>query len=302
MTACTNKVNYIDLSGGFLSMRLNRNVLFPSLIAAGAAIFVLLILPFFLQVQPSITYFPEHARLHYTAAETKLSAIPQDKLLKWSVSSQTVEKNDLMQDFSLLFRNNRLVSIINHWQKNVSELSATKEMPLSSGYYVGLTVHQAELHIGQSIYGKEILSQDFLIVTPKNGSYSAFREPTTSEQVKQISHYAQKTEAERSALLRKASEKYGFQLTDYRVVPLDELTAESFQRIFPFGEKKAERITGQLWEGIYKTYVKGIQLTPEQGEPALGSSMPLLLIAPDHMLIVIETAEQQILLLRQNFS
>jgi hypothetical protein len=302
MTACTNKVNYIDLSGGFLSMRLNRNTLFPSLIAIGTAIFVLLILPVLLQVQPSITYFPEHARLRYIAAETKLRAIPQDKLLKWSVSSQTVEKNDLMQDFSLLYRNNRLVSIINYWQKNVRELSATKEMPLSSGHYVGLTVHQAELHIGQSIYGKEILSQDFLIVTPKNGTFSAFREPTTSEQVNLISRYTQETEAERTTLLRNASKKYGFQLSDYRVVPLDELTAESFQHIFPFGEKKAERITGQLWEGLYKTYVKGIQLTPEQGEPAFGSSMPLLLIAPDHMLIVIETARQQIVLLRQNFS
>jgi hypothetical protein len=273
-----------------------------TLLIAAVTIFTLFIFPSLLMDRPTITYFPENPRIRYVKAETNLNIRPEGQIMSLHVSSQTNETNDLMQDFSLLYRNNRLVSILNHWQKNTRQLSSSKELELSSGFYSALSVHQAERHIDQSIYGKEQLSQDFLMVVPSNGSLHAFREPKSTVEANQLSSYTRELDTDRRELLRKAAEQYGFRLSDYRVVPLDALTGESVSRIFPFEEKKSERITGQLWEGLYKNYVRGIQLTQGQRVQALGSTMPLLLIAQDHMLIIIETATHQIILLRQNFS
>jgi hypothetical protein len=279
-----------------------KKVQFLTLLIAAVTIFTLFIFPHLLMDRPTITYFPENPRIRYVKAETNLNIQPEDKIMRLHVSSQTNETNDLMQDFSLLYRNNRLVSILNRWQKNTRQLSSSKELELSSGFYTALSVHQAERHIDQSIYGKEQLSQDFLMVVPSNGSFRAFREPKSTVEANQLSNYTRELDTSRRELLRKAAERYEFRLSDYRVVPLDALTGESVSRIFPFEEKKSERITGQLWEGLYKNYVRGIQLTQGQHVQALGSTMPLLLIAQDHMLIIIETATRQIVLLRQNFS
>ncbi|MCO7176511.1 hypothetical protein ACFP7A_13555 [Sporolactobacillus kofuensis] len=283
-------------------MRLRKDKLISLLLVLATALITLVILPLFLSVRPSITYFPAHERLHYLYAKTNLSINNDDQTFKWVVASQTAEKNNLMQDFSLLYRDNRLVSVNNNWQKNVAQLYSEKFLPLSPGHYISLTVHQAELHIGESIYGKEVLSQDYLFVTRKNGAFTGFREPITTQQATLLSTTSLKTEMARAALLHKASQQYGIQLDHYHIVPLDALTSKSITRLFPFDEKKAERITGQLWEGLYKAYIRGIQITSEQGQPGIGSSMPLLLIASDHMLIIIENADHQIVLLKQNFS
>ncbi|MCO7128307.1 hypothetical protein NIE88_21505 [Sporolactobacillus shoreicorticis] len=282
-------------------MRLKRVQILTLLITA-AAVFSLLIFPFLLLDRPTITYFPEHPRIQYVTTATHLAFVPENQLLRLQTASETKERNELMQDFSLLYRNNQLVAILNRWQKNVSELSASKELDMSPGFYVGLTVHQAERHIDHSIYGKEQLSQDYLMAVKTNGTYHLYREPKTTDEANQLSQYTRELGESRNKTLRRAAARYGFQLSDYRVVPLDALTGESFTHIFPFGREKAERITGQLWEGLYKNYVRGIQLAQAQSESPLGSTMPLLLIAQDHMLIVFETANRQTVLLKQNFS
>ncbi|MCQ2008411.1 MAG: hypothetical protein ABF629_08310 [Sporolactobacillus sp.] len=279
-----------------------KKVQILTLLITAAAVFSLLVFPFLLLDRPTITYFPDNPRISFVTAATHLEFIPENQLLRMRTASETKERNDLMQDFSLLYRNNQLVAIVNRWQKNVRQLSSSKELDMLPGFYVGLTVHQAEQHIDQSIFGKEQLSQDYLMAIKTNGSFHLYREPRTPEEANRLSKYTRELGVSREQMLRRAAAQYGFQVSDYRVIPLDALTGDSLTHIFPFGKEKAERITGQLWEGLYKNYVRGIQLTQTQAESPLGSTMPLLLVAQDHMLIIFETANQQIMLLKQNFS
>lgn len=282
-------------------MHKKKALVLPLLIAI-TTIFTLIVFPYLLSDRPTITYFPGHERIRFLKMETQLQSDRDTGTLQLDTFSRTQEKNNLMQNFSLLYRNNQLVSILNHWEKNTAVLSSIKETGLEPGFYEGLTVHQAELHLNESIYGRERYSQDQLMVLKQNGSYSAFRQPSNRQEALAFADYNRRVEQQRTQLLQRVAQNDHIRISDYRVIPLNELTDKTLTKVFPFSEAKAERIAGQLWEGLYKNFVRGIQLTQEQGVQAIGSTLPLLLIAPDHMLIVIRAQSGQMVLLRQNFS
>ncbi|MCL1630382.1 hypothetical protein M3N64_00225 [Sporolactobacillus sp. CPB3-1] len=277
-----------------------RKNLFISLLIIAVALFTLM-LPFLLSDRAAITYFPDNPRIRFTKSDTHLSIMTDEQLLHLSVQSQTIETNQLIQNFSLLYRNNRLIAILNHWQRNTNQLISARDARIRSGFYNALTVHQAELHINSDIYGKERLSQDYLIVSA-SGRH-AFRHPKTPDEANQLSSHTRQIDLERKQLLGRAAAHYHFSPDHYRIVSLDMLTDESKTRIFPFfNEKTVERIVGQLWEGLYKNFIRGIQLTEGQSESPLGSTVPLLLIADDHMLVIIESSDHHLIMLKQNFT
>ncbi|WP_100488609.1 hypothetical protein [Sporolactobacillus pectinivorans] len=270
-------------------------------IIGGIALFLLNAGPNFFGARPVITYFPDNGAIVYQKTETHLNFIDTNSQLEWTVQSKINRQAYLIQDFSLLYRNNRLIATINHWKRNEQSLSETRQLEAQPGFYQSLSVHQAELHIDNQIYGKEELSADQLFIWNNSGKLDSFKEPRSAGEKEVFSNAQKKWANSQSGLLERAASQYGFNLAGYQIVPLNQLTASSYNQIFPFSREKAQRITGQLWEGVYKAIIRGLQTPQGTIEPAAGSRLPILLVGSNHLLIVIETEDKQIVLLKQLF-
>ncbi|TGA99611.1 hypothetical protein E4665_04640 [Sporolactobacillus shoreae] len=266
-----------------------------------AAVFLLQTKSAFFGSRPVITYFPDNGSIIYKKAWTRLNPGNRNKQLEWTVHSEINRPAYFMQDFSLLYANGRLIATINYWKRNERSLSESRQLNALPGFYQSLSVHQAEVHVNDQIFGKEVLSSDQLYLWKNGGKLAAFKEARTAAEEEITASYQDRLVKSQSDLLKRTASKYGFNLNGYRIVPLNELTESSFNQIFPFSREKAMRITGQLWEGIYKAVVNGLQTPQGTFEAAAGSRIPVLLIGEDHLLIVIETADKQIILLKQLF-
>jgi hypothetical protein len=241
----------------------------------------------------AITWFPDNKQIIFTKAETRLNAVPQSRQMNWAVDSELREKVYLVQQFSMLYQNNRLIGTINHWKRNEQSLTDLRTLTAVPGFYQSLTVHQGELHSDEKIFGKEILSEDQLFLYQEGAVLQAVSRPTGS--------YLKQLNEQQKHLISQAQKQYHFLTDNYRVLPLSELTEKNMDQLFPFGADKAQRIAGRLWEGIYRMMVRGIETPQGFTIPAAGSSMPILLVGNDHLLVIIEAADHQIALLKQQF-
>ncbi|WKB36937.1 hypothetical protein QS257_09015 [Terrilactibacillus sp. S3-3] len=79
------------------------------------------------RLQESMTNYPDDSKLHYQSAETRLSMLPRPARFNWQVESAVNKKVYLRQDLSLLYRNNRLYAIMNHWQTQSRLLGKKKK-------------------------------------------------------------------------------------------------------------------------------------------------------------------------------
>ncbi|WP_010632186.1 hypothetical protein [Sporolactobacillus vineae] len=251
--------------------------------------------------RPAITWFPESEQIVFEKAETRLRDLPDSDQIEWTVDSQLQNSVYLIQHFSLLYKNNRLVGMINHWKNNEQSLSDRRTPEAVPGFYQSLTVHQGELHSDDKIFGKEILSESRLFLYQDGEIRHAFTVPKDIREKKMWAGYMKGQKERQKQLIFQAQKIARFNPADYRIVPLSELTEQSISQLFPFGKVKAERITGRLWEGIYRMIVGGIETQQGRTVPAAGSTMPLLLIGKDHLLLIVETADHQIVLLKQLF-
>lgn len=251
--------------------------------------------------RPAITWFPESKLIVFDKAETRLHQLPASGRIDWTVDSRLREKVYLLQNFSLLYRNNHLVGTMNHWKNNKRSLFDLRTVTAAPGLYQSLSVHQGELHKEDKIFGKEVLSGDQLFVFHDGETQHAFTYPGNDREKKMLEDYLRKQKAQQELLIHQAQKLAHFIPEDYRIMPLSDLTGQNIPELFPFGRDKAERIAGRLWEGIYRMAVRGIETQQGATVPAAGSTMPLLLIGKDHLLVIVETADHQIVLLKQMF-
>ncbi|RYL91605.1 hypothetical protein EWI07_10920 [Sporolactobacillus sp. THM7-4] len=275
-------------------------VLLP-LFAALTAVVLFAFHYFYMAARQSITYFPEDMNSHYTTASTRLYLSPDGNMLNWLVRSRISHRSYLRQDFSLLYKNNRLFTMINYWRRGEVELFQKKVFKTEPGYFQSLSLHHSELHYGETILGKDASSEDHLIVQGQQEHFTSFKTAESLEEKEWLDQYNDKIADERSGVIRKAVAAYGIRLSDYQVFSLADLVTAPGRVLSSFNKKTARRITSQLWEGIYKTFLRGIQTSSGRVESAQGSRMPILLVAGDHLLIIIETEDHQIALLKQSF-
>ncbi|WP_353948001.1 hypothetical protein ABNN70_12705 [Sporolactobacillus sp. Y61] len=251
------------------------------------------------QDRPAITYFPATGSITFNQAETRLKQ--ENNRVNWSVGSSVNRRVYLLQDFSILYKNNRLIAIINHWERNRISLFKSRSVKIDPGFYESLSMHQAEVHEDDLIYGKITRSADRIYAGQIGGKLYTFKQARSKREIKLRQSYHNKINKEQSDLLAEAVKQYGIAREKYHVFPLSELFSKSSDEVFPSSGEGAQRISGQLMEGIYTTMVRGIQTPDGRLQSPVGSLMPLLLIGPDHLLVVIQTSNYQIALLRQQF-
>jgi hypothetical protein len=251
--------------------------------------------------RPAITWFPESGQIVFQKAETRLRYLPESNRIEWAVDSKLQGSVYLIQNFSLLYKDYRLVGTINHWKNREQSLSDRRTSAAVPSLYQGLTVHQGELHSDEKIFGKEVLSQSRLFLYQDGQIRRAFTAPKNIREKKMWEDEMKNQREQQKRLILQAQKIARFNPDDYRIAPLSELTEQTIGQLFPFSKVKAERISGQLWEGIYRMMVRGIETQQGRTVSAAGSTMPLLLIGKDHLLVIIETADHQLVMLKQQF-
>jgi hypothetical protein len=139
------------------------------------------------------------------------------------------------------------------------------------------------------------------IANLQNGAFHSFRNAFS----KQEQEWKQKLDQQTKEFLHHSWEKgiryFSVNPDQYFAFPLTDLFLNPSSSFPGFTEQETNRITGNLWEGLYKNYFLGIKKADGTMIKPIGSTIPLILIAKDksHLLVLTETANGEPTLLRQ---
>ncbi|MTT33181.1 hypothetical protein GMB86_14375 [Terrilactibacillus sp. BCM23-1] len=251
----------------------------------------------------TIMYFPMDRTILYKQVETSLTIQPvEDKSqLELLIRSQTNKPVSFRQDISLLYRNDRLINVLNRYKRNISSIKQIAYEPIIQGKYVAISFHHAENRQNHDIYGRDVMSHDYLSLMPLNNYFISFRKPDTpSEKVFQDALNTT-LNRERLKMITKAEDKYKINPSSYYIIPFTQLV--NYQSVpFPgLSKEKTYKVISQLWEGLYKNVFNGIKISEHHIEKSTGSRMPIVLLSKQstHLYVLLETAKKQLVILKQ---
>lgn len=242
-----------------------------------------------------IKFFPLNEQTGFHSFGTSLNLEYQEDddeyEVLWSLSSESDKPMYLRQDVSLLYVNGRLKGVVTKWEENVTEIE--KDTSLhgeDSQRFQAISFHHGEIHEKDNpITSIQATSGDQLyVIDSPHSKNTAFKTPTNKEEKEwqeRLDHtIRQQIEVQWEELLT----YYGIDKQKYTSMSLTELV-EYEDKPFPGTKKEdAERIKGQLWEGLYKNYVLGI--TDTQSSHPIQSYIPLILFDKEgkHLIVLYE--------------
>lgn len=257
----------------------------------------------------SLTYFPRDSSLQFLTATTSLSqssngANAHNYKLHWMTDSETNRPVYLRQDVSLLFQNGKLIQVENQWKQQVSTLTYSKTLALNKeGYFQAITDHYAETHPkGDEIKSQDVMSWDHLFVMTKGlKTPDSFSFSTNAKETAFKNKITAQLSAHQYDLLKEAANKFHLTLKDYAIFPLSHLVTYQENPLPGLTEKTSRRVISQLWEGLYKNYILGIQVNGPTPESPIGSDMPLILYkkSGNQLLVLIRSKSGQLFILKQ---
>lgn len=277
-----------------------------SFLMAVSYIVVSMILPKL--IKESITYFPIDPDITFLTADTLLTLerdVNDQYGVNWTVKSETDKDVYLRQDVSLLFRDGVLIDTMYEWKQNKAKLDQHKKVEgKDSSLYESISFHHAEIHEDNNdITSSQTMTKDKLYVIDSSFSpLQAFHTPSNKEQEewkKIIDHVrTQDLQASWQSLYK----HYSIDPGKYDVYTLLDLPSFNTKVIPGLTEEKTQAVIGRLWEGLYKNYVLGIQLSERERISPIGSKIPLILISKDrsHLMILTEGKNGEKVKLLQN--
>lgn len=242
------------------------------IVSFGLVIFMLFILFFvsFTKTERTITYFPIDGTKEFSKASTILSFDDETKVLYWKTNSETEDNFYLRQDVSLLFINGRLKGILNAWRQRETTIEQEESLTVDAPSFVqSLTFHHGEWHENDTITSIQQMTKDEGYILDNY----LIKKPTKK---KEIAHQINETIDEQLHL-------YWQQLIDFYNLDEQQYKLISFMQLDQFesylgpdiSAVTAARITGQLWEGLYKNYI--LEAISENSN----DYMPVILLAND---------------------
>lgn len=242
------------------------------IVSFGLVIFMLFILFFvsFTKTERTITYFPIDRTKEFSKASTILSFDDETKVLYWKTNSETEDNFYLRQDVSLLFINGRLKGILNAWRQRETTIEQEESLTVDAPSFVqSLTFHHGEWHENDTITSIQQMTKDEGYILDNY----LIKKPTKK---KEIAHQINETIDEQLHL-------YWQQLIDFYNLDEQQYKLISFMQLDQFesylgpdiSAVTAARITGQLWEGLYKNYI--LEAISENSN----DYMPVILLAND---------------------
>lgn len=245
------------------------------------------------QAQESITYFPIDPNVTFKTAQTKLTLINQQaNTILWKEHSILDRKAYLRQDAALLYANGRLLEALWNWKQNTEVLEQERKITMDKSTFLqAITFHHAELHDKEDqISSSQTMSSDlmYFITAP-------------ADEVNIKKQLEQQTERMLQLSWNKGLRYFAINLENYQAFPLSQFNEQAKDVLPGFTKSETSAVVGNLWEGLYKNYLLGIKKADGTIETPKGSTLPLILVAIDktHLLVLIETASGEPILLRQ---
>ncbi|MFD1736543.1 hypothetical protein ACFSCX_08190 [Bacillus salitolerans] len=249
-------------------------------------------------VRESLTYFPTDSSLTFSIAETTISLFNKkdndEYIVNWREVSETEKEVYLRQDISFLFKDGILDSTMSLWKEETKFIEQEKRLRgEDSSHYQAISLHHAEIHLkDDQIKSAQMMSHDELYII--DSSYSpldSFKQPSNEEQKewKKVLDHAINQHLFYS--WNELAKHYNLDLETYDAIPFVNLATYNKTPLPGLTAEESIRVIGQLWEGLYKNYLLGIELTATETVSPIGSKIPLILISKDrsHLIILIET-------------
>lgn len=226
-----------------------------------------------LKAEMTLTYFPIDDEQQFTIARSSLTPIDDTHTIEWVSESNSEAKLYLRQDISLLFNNGILFGVFNKWAQHIDNLKQSKQLQVTPNTMLEtISFHHGEHHQDGQITSIQQMSSDTLYIFKRG----AIRAPHSASDQKKITSLERKINKSLTTHWNELMDYYHIERNKYVQIPLSEI--ENLRNYFPptFSDETTNRITGQLWEGLYKNYVlQAIEMKSKD-------LMPLILLANDH--------------------
>lgn len=258
----------------------------------------------------SITYFPIDPTVSFPKANTSLTFSKKrfdEYSILWQSNSSINKQAYLRQDMSLLYANGKLKSTMGEWKQNTLELSEEKTVvERESNFLQAITFHYAEIHdTNARIFSSQKISADNLYVVNSKFENTPLSFHTPNNLVEK--DWA--TTMDKEALdyvdysFRQGLKKFHISADQYDTkLLLTELPKYNDTPLPLFSKEQSAKIIGQLTEGLYKNYFLGIIKEDGTIVDPIGSSVPVLLINENHLLVLFTTEDGEPIVLRQQIS
>ncbi|MBM7660845.1 hypothetical protein JOC85_001617 [Bacillus mesophilus] len=249
------------------------------------------------EARESLTYFPIDPTLAFLSAETKLTLLNEkdsdEYIVEWESYSETDKKVYLRQDISFLYIDGVLMDSMSEWKEEVSLLENKKKLKgEDSSLLQSISLHHAEVHLqDDQIKSAQKMTSDHLYIIDSSFSpLESFRIPENKEHeewkkildhvIGQHLHYSW------NELLT----HFNLNRQQYHELTILDLVKYNEKSLPGLDERTSQKVMGQLWEGLYKNYLLGIKLSPNETISPIGSKIPLILLSKDgtHIYILIE--------------
>jgi uncharacterized membrane-anchored protein len=248
----------------------------------------------------SIIYFPIDPSISFKGASTTLNLIEQvdedEYKLKWLARSEVNKPVYLRQDISLLFEDGRLKDIMSKWEEDTAVISQEKEISSEdSGHFESISFHHAEVHYANDIIksAQKMSYDDLYVIASPLHPLESFKIPSTEKEKDDQTVLDHATNQQLHHIWEGLIKYYNIPVENYLYFPLTKIHFYN-EHLFPNMDKtETDAAIGGLWEGLYKNYFLGINVSEEKSISPIGSSLPLVLISKDstHIIILTETSE-----------
>ncbi|WP_456278287.1 hypothetical protein [Bacillus sp. AK128] len=245
----------------------------------------------------SLTYFPIDPSLAFLTAETKLTLLNEkdddEYTVEWEAVSETDKEVYLRQDISFLYVDGVLTETLSDWKEEVALMEKDKKIKgEDSSLLQTISLHHAEVHLqDDQIKSAQKMTGDYLYVIDSSFTpLESFRTPENKEQEewkKILEHViAQHLQYSWNELIK----HFEINREQYHEFTILELLKFNEEALPGLDEQSSQKVVGQLWEGLYKNYLLGIQLSPNETISPIGSKLPLILLSKDltHIYVLIE--------------
>lgn len=245
-----------------------------------------------------IKFFPLDETKKLYGEKTDLTFLSEGKKddyqVAWSIQSNIEEPVFLRQDLSLLFIDGILKGILNQWKEDADKLQQeTIFSGENSSHLEAISFHHGEIHYpDESIKSTQKMTYDELyVIEEADKSVATFKEPVTPSEIEWKKNLDRSQNKKLTTHWQQLMDHFQIDKNNYVEIPLVDLHYYEKEPFPNLTLSQTQQVIGQLWEGLYRHYLLGIQ-TKNEAENPLNTFMPLILVHEkgDHLIVLYEDA------------
>ncbi|MDG5788742.1 hypothetical protein QA612_14800 [Evansella sp. AB-P1] len=261
-----------------------------------------LLKPFYFENKTSVTmtYFPEDDQVSFSEKSTEIQLLElkdeNEYLLEWRYHSVTDSTVFFRKDISLLFENGSLLGIETDSKQNTDKLNGVSSIHgEDSGRHEAITYHFAEIHYPNDLIKSKfsISSNTLYVIDSSLSPILTFREAKNTMEKRSKELLDSIIDQQLTYIWEGLMEEFQIDQRNYYLIPFNNIDYYVDQPLPSFSREKSTEIIGKLWDGLYRTYISGIDTFNDSTYSPIGSSIPLILLHNEggHLIILFETAD-----------